>query len=225
MQALGLEVVEPVPSLFTFNFPKNPITALAGVSVPDARVRLVGTKLEQRGAVLVTHWGLSGPASLKLSAWGARELASLQYQYQIAVSWLPTYKEDDLRACLLEQKNTSKKQISNTPLDLPKRLWHFLIDKAGIDLDSAWHALRNQELNKLASLLCYDVYDANGKTTHKDEFVTSGGVALSEINPKTMESKKIPNLFFAGEVLDIDGVTGGFNFQSAWATGYLAGSQ
>lgn len=225
LQALGLEVVEPVPSLFTFNFPKNPITALAGVSVPDVRVRLVGTKLEQRGAVLVTHWGLSGPASLKLSAWGARELASLQYQYQIAVSWLPTYKEDDLRACLLEQKNTSKKQISNTPLDLPKRLWHFLIDKAGIDLDSAWHALRNQELNKLASLLCYDVYEANGKTTHKDEFVTSGGVALSEINPKTMESKKIPNLFFAGEVLDIDGVTGGFNFQSAWATGYLAGSQ
>jgi predicted Rossmann fold flavoprotein len=225
LQGLGLEVVEPVPSLFTFNFPKNPITALAGVSVPDVRVRLVGTKLEQRGAVLVTHWGLSGPASLKLSAWGARELASMNYNYQIAVSWLPAYKEDDLRAYLLEQKNTSKKQISNTPLDLPKRLWHFLIDKAGIDAEANWQTLRNQELNKLASLLCYDVYDANGKTTHKDEFVTSGGVALSEINPKTMESKKIPNLFFVGEVLDIDGVTGGFNFQSAWATGHLAGSQ
>jgi predicted Rossmann fold flavoprotein len=225
LQALGLEVVAPVPSLFTFNLPKNPITELLGVSVPDARVRIVGTKLEQRGALLVTHWGLSGPAILKLSAWGAHDLACQNYSYQVAISWLPAYKEDELRAFLLAQKQDSKKQIGNQSFELPKRLWHFLLEKALISPLWHWHELKNQDLNRLVSLLCYDVYDAQGKTTYKEEFVTSGGVALSEVNPKTMECKKIPNLYFAGEVLDIDGVTGGFNFQSAWATGHLAGTE
>ncbi len=225
LQVLGLEVVAPVPSLFTFNLPKNPITELLGVSVPDARVRIVGTKLEQRGALLVTHWGLSGPAILKLSAWGAHDLACQNYSYQVAISWLPAYKEDELRAFLLAQKQDSKKQIGNQSFELPKRLWHFLLEKALISPLWHWHELKNQDLNRLVSLLCYDVYDAQGKTTYKEEFVTSGGVALSEVNPKTMECKKIPNLYFAGEVLDIDGVTGGFNFQSAWATGHLAGAE
>lgn len=224
LQDLGLEVIEPVPSLFTFNLPKNPITELLGVSVPDAKVRIVGTKLEQRGAVLITHWGLSGPAVLKLSAWGAHELAFQNYAYQVALSWTPSYKEDDLRTYLLEQKSNNKKQVGNTMLDLPKRLWHFLLEKAQINPSWHWQDLKNQEINRLVSLLCYDVYEALGKTTYKEEFVTSGGVALSEVNPKTMEAKKIPHLYFAGEVLDIDGVTGGFNFQSAWATGHLAGS-
>lgn len=225
LQQLGLEVVAPVPSLFTFNLPKNPITQLLGVSVEDVRVRLIGTKLEQRGAMLITHWGLSGPAVLKLSAWGAHALAAQDYRYQVAVTWLPAYKEDDLRTLLQKMKAESKKQIGNQSLDLPKRLWHFMLEKAQINPESAWQDLKNQDLNRLTSLLCYDVYEAHGKTTHKDEFVTSGGIALSEVNPKTMEAKKIPALYFAGEVLDIDGVTGGFNFQSAWATGYLAGTQ
>ncbi len=220
---LGLTVVAPVPSLFTFNLPKNPITELAGVSTP-VRAKIVGTKLEQQGDMLITHWGLSGPAILKLSAWAAHELASVNYTYQVAISWIPAMKEDELRACLLMHKNTSKRQIGNETLDLPKRLWHFLLEKAKIYIDTPFDELRNQDLNRLVSLLCYDVYDAHGKTTYKEEFVTSGGVVLSEINPKTMESKKVPSLYFAGEVLDIDGVTGGFNFQSAWATGYAAGS-
>lgn len=224
LKDLDLDVVSPVPSLFTFNLPKNPITELLGVSVPDVRVRIAGTKLEQRGAILITHWGLSGPVVLKLSAWGAHELASKNYAYQVAVTWLPAYKEDDLRTYLLVQKANNKKQIGNTNFDLPKRLWYFLLEKVQINPEWHWQDLKNQELNRLVSVLCYDLYEANGKTTHKDEFVTSGGIALHEINPKTMEAKKISNLYFAGEVLDIDGVTGGFNFQSAWATGYLAGS-
>jgi predicted Rossmann fold flavoprotein len=223
LEELGLEVNPPVPSLFTFNLPKNPITELLGIST-EAKVRIVGTKLEQQGALLITHWGLSGPVILKLSAWGARELASMNYEYQVAVSWLPAYKEDDLRAYLLDQKANNKKQVGNTSFELPKRLWHFLVGKANISPESHWQDLKKQEINKLASILCYDVYDAKGKTTYKEEFVTSGGVMLSEVNPKTMESKKIPHLYLAGEVLDIDGVTGGFNFQSAWATGYAAGS-
>jgi len=221
---LGLEVVAPVPSLFTFNLPKNPITALAGVSVPEVRAKIVGTKLEQQGDLLITHWGLSGPAVLKLSAWSAHTLATVNYLYQVAISWFPAMKEDEIRTYLLTQKATSKKQIGNLSLDLPKRLWHFLLEKANLQPDSFWHELRNNDINRLISLICYDVYDANGKTTHKEEFVTSGGVALSEINPKTMEAKKIPHLYFAGEVLDIDGLTGGFNFQSAWATGHVAGT-
>ena len=224
LQALGLETVAPVPSLFTFNLKDGEIALLAGISVPNVRVKIVGSKLQQIGDILITHWGLSGPAVLKLSAWVARELADLNYQYKVQVNWIPQYSEEQLREILFEYRKSSKKQIGNQAIDLPKRLWYYLLQKAQINPDEHWQEMKNNELNRLINTLQNDVYEAQGKTTYKDEFVTAGGVALSEIDSKTMQVKKIPRLFLAGEVLDIDAVTGGFNFQAAWATGYLAGS-
>jgi predicted Rossmann fold flavoprotein len=226
LKALGHEVAPPVPSLFTFNLPGNPIASLMGVSVPHVRARLAGTKLVQEGPLLVTHWGLSGPAILKLSAWGARDIYQLGYQFAALVHWLPTHTEDSLRQALVAAKGSlGQRQLSNrNPVGLPARLWEFLLQKIGLPPDKPWADLGKADLNRLVNVLTNDQYAVEGKTTYKEEFVTCGGVALDQVDPLTMQSRVWPGLYFAGEVLDIDGITGGFNFQAAWTTGYLAGT-
>ncbi len=224
---LGHKIVAPVPSLFTFNIKDARLQGLAGVSVQNAQVKLGNgkNKLEQTGAILITHWGLSGPAILKLSAWAARSLYGTHYQATLQINWLPKYNQETLKSYLLEFKNEHpQKKITNyCPLDLPKRLWQSLVNYAGIKPDKIWTELSKKELNKLVIELIQGQYQITGKGVFKEEFVTCGGVSLKEINFKTMESKKCPGLYFAGEILDIDGVTGGFNFQSAWTTAWLAG--
>ena len=225
---LGHQVQEPVPSLFTFNIKDPRLTDLAGIAVENVRVSLVSSdqkKLEQTGPLLITHWGVSGPAILKLSAWGARLLHDQNYQMPLIINWLPNYNRETLQAILLETKQSQpRKQILNfSPVEIPKRLWQSLVTFIGLDSKIVWADLSKKVLNNLLIELLQGEYLIQGKGVFKEEFVTCGGVNLSEINFKTMESKKCPGLFFAGEVLDIDGVTGGFNFQSAWTTGWLAG--
>ncbi len=225
LKALGHQVVAPVPSLFTFNMPANPITALMGVSVPHVRAKIVGSKWGQEGPLLVTHWGMSGPAILKLSAWGARDIAQVDYRFAVQINWQPHCPEDTLRQNLGQYKaNLAQRQIGNrNPLELPARLWDFLLKKVEILPEKRWAELGKNEMNRLINVLTNDVYPVDGKTTYKEEFVTCGGISLDQIDPTTMQSKMCPGLFFAGEVLDVDGITGGFNFQAAWTTGYLAG--
>ena len=225
---LGHQIQEPVPSLFTFNIKDPRLTDLAGIAVENARVSLLSPeqkKLEQIGPLLITHWGVSGPAILKLSAWGARLLHDHKYQMPLMINWLPNYNRETLQAILLETKQSQpRKQILTvSPVEIPKRLWQSLVTSIGIDSKMVWADLSKKSLNNLLIELLQGEYLIRGKGVFKEEFVTCGGVNLSEINFKTMESKKCPGLFFAGEVLDIDGVTGGFNFQSAWTTGWLAG--
>jgi predicted Rossmann fold flavoprotein len=225
LRQLGHTVQEPVPSLFTFNVPNSPLRELPGVSVPHARVRVAGEKLEYEGPVLVTHWGVSGPAVLKLSAWGARRLHELQYQSTALINWIPEFTEDTLRQHLLTYRELhGKKQVAGNPLfGLPQRLWRTLAEQAGIPVEIRWLDLPLRLQNRLIEALLRTSLPVQGKTTYKDEFVTCGGITLSEVNMRTMESRLVPGLHFAGEVLDIDGITGGFNFQAAWTTGYLAG--
>jgi len=225
---LGHQVQEPVPSLFTFNIKDPRLTDLAGIAVENVRVSLVNSeqkKLEQIGPLLITHWGVSGPAILKLSAWGARLLHDHQYQMPLIINWLPNYNRETLQAILLETKQSQprKQVLTVSPVEIPKRLWQSLVTFIGIDSKIVWADLSKKSLNNLLIELLQGEYLIKGKGVFKEEFVTCGGVNLGEINFKTMESKKCPGLFFAGEVLDIDGVTGGFNFQSAWTTGWLAG--
>ncbi len=227
-KSLGHTIVPPVPSLFTFNIKDIRLQNLAGISVDNVRLRLLGTgkeKLEQTGALLITHWGFSGPATLKLSAWGARVLYDNNYHLCLEINWLPQYNQETLKQFLLEFKSANqRKQIySYCPLQLPKRLWQSLIDFVGISQQKVWTELSNKELNKLVQELIKGQYKITGKGIFKEEFVTCGGVNLKEVNFKTMESKICPGVYFAGEILDIDGVTGGFNFQNAWTTGWLAG--
>jgi predicted Rossmann fold flavoprotein len=221
---LGLSISEPVPSLFTFNLPASDITALSGVSVPAVEVKIAGTKLSYQGPLLITHWGMSGPAVLKLSAWGARILHEKNYEYSVVVNWLKIDSEEDARQKLIEfQSQNPKKMLFNSnPFQLPKRLWDYLLTKSEIDQDLRWNNFSGKKFNKLINHLIADLYKASGKTTFKEEFVTAGGVKLGDINMQTMESRKYPGLYFAGEILDIDGVTGGFNFQAAWTTAWLA---
>ncbi|MBT9483694.1 NAD(P)/FAD-dependent oxidoreductase [Sediminibacterium sp.] len=221
---LGHSIQSPVPSLFTFNMPKHPITALMGLSVNNAVIKISGTKLKEQGALLITHWGLSGPVVLKLSAWGARQLADMGYQFSIQVNWLGETTDALLRLDwpFYREQFSANKMGSKYPFILPTRLWHFLLGEAGISTDTKWGELKAVNQNKLIQLLTGHVFDINGKTTFKEEFVTSGGVQLSTIHPQTMESKLVPRLYFAGEVMDIDGITGGFNFQHAWTSGYNA---
>lgn len=225
LRMLGHEIQPPVPSLFTFNMPANPVTALMGVSVPHARVRLKGDKLQAEGPLLITHWGMSGPAVLRLSAWGARWMADRQYRFVAIVNWLGDAAEEPLRQYLMAQrKDIAKRQIANrNPFGLPERLWDFLCQKSEIAPDKIWGELTNKDLNRLLNALIYDEYAVSGKTTFKDEFVTCGGVSLRSIDMRSMQSKAAPGLYFAGEILDIDGITGGFNFQAAWTTGWIAG--
>ncbi len=222
---LGHTIVEPNPSLFTFNIPNDPIRDLMGVVV-EARVRIPGTELEpSTGPVLITHWGLSGPAILRLSAWGARVLHSTNYRFKVQVNWLAGRSETEVRALFNEHASTmDRKQAQNAdPFHLPKRFWAHQLTKAGIPLDQPWGQVLKKERNRLIDLFTNDRFDVEGKTTFKEEFVTAGGVELTEVDPMTMESRIHPGLYFAGEVLDIDGVTGGFNFQAAWTTGHIAG--
>jgi predicted Rossmann fold flavoprotein len=224
---LGHKIEPAVPSLFTFNVRDSRLQGLAGVSVSNAQVKL-GTgknKLEQTGALLITHWGVSGPAILKLSAWGARSLFDFKYNSPLQINWLPESNQEDLNQLLtcLKQTNPQKKIVNYCPVELPKRLWQSLINYAEINPNKVWSEISKKELNKLVAEIVQGQYEIKGKGVFKDEFVTCGGVSLKEVNFKTMESKKCPGLYFAGEILDIDGVTGGFNFQSAWTTSWLAG--
>ena len=226
---LGHTIETPVPSLFTFRINDPRLKDLAGISVENARATLIysGKKaLEQTGALLITHWGLSAPAVLKLSAWGARILSENKYSLFLKINWLAHYNQEDLKEYLLKtKKEAAKKKIINyCPVEIPKRLWQSLVSYIGINSEKMWADINKKELNKLVSEVNQGQYQIQGKGVFKDEFVTCGGVILKEVNFKTMESKICPNLYFAGEVLDIDGITGGFNFQSAWTTGWLAGN-
>ncbi len=222
---LGHTIISPVPSLFTFNVPTSHFHDLAGVSVQKASVKVAGNKLIQDGALLVTHWGFSAPAVLKLSAWGARELADLLYDFTAIINWIPDISEKKIREIFGEIKKTNPKKLvqSNQQFELPSRLWKRFCELSEIDENLRWIDLTIKHTNKLIENLINSSQRVQGKTTFKEEFVTCGGIDLSEINPETLESKLIKGLFFAGEVLDIDAVTGGYNFQAAWTTGFVAG--
>ena len=225
LAAMGHSITQPVPSLFTFNMPGESVKEMMGLVVPDALVRIQGTKLSHQGPVLITHWGMSGPAVLKLSAWGARELQARGYAFNIQINWIGIANEsevlDIIEASLAENR---KKKISNAcPFDLPKNFWLYVLNKSQVNADMPWLELGKKSRNKLVNTLLNDIYAVKGKTTFKEEFVTCGGIKADEVDFGTMQSRIVPGLFFAGEVLDVDGITGGFNFQAAWSTGFVAG--
>jgi len=224
LEELGHEIENPVPSLFTFNMPNEKITELMGIVVKEALVSIQGTKLKSEGPLLITHWGMSGPAILKLSAFGARVLFDKNYEFKVQVSWVNTLNNDLVREELqqIARKNPKKQLSSIKPYQLQTRLWLYLLEKIDLSADKTWQEIGKKNLNKLVNLLTNDTYSVQGKTTFKEEFVTCGGVSLENINIKTMQSNVVNNLYFAGEVLDIDGITGGYNFQAAWTTGYIA---
>ena len=202
--------------------PQNPITELMGLSVPNVNTSIKGSKLKQSGPLLITHWGMSGPAILKLSAWGAQDLAKINYNFTVQINWL-RINEEELRNKFIALTASKKLMYKYNPLDIPKRLWHFMLNKLEISENQVWNELKKKSRNQLINILINDEYEVKGKTTFKEEFVSCGGIDLSEINMETMESKRHKGIYFAGELLNIDGVTGGFNFQAAWTTGYLAG--
>ncbi len=220
----GHSIEEPVPSLFTFNMPGHSINSLMGVSVPDVQVKIAGESLKERGPLLITHWGISGPAILKLSAWGARLLKEKEYRFEIRVNWLGDRSDQSVRDEMLMTRESSggKKIRQKNSFGLPQRLWEWLLEQAGIK-DIHWADLPAALQNKLIQLITNQSFPVEGKTTFKEEFVTAGGIRLSEINHHTMESRIRPGLYFAGELLDVDAVTGGFNFQHAWTSGFIAG--
>ena len=224
LKELGHSIEEPVPSLFTFNMPGHPITELMGVSVEHVRVKIAGTKLQQEGPLLITHWGLSGPVILRLSAWAARELKQRNWEFGISVNWLPQFNEQNLQKhCQLMRFELASQMVANkNPFGLPNRLWEFFLKEISVREEMRWADLPAKSQNKLVQLLCAFQADIRGKTTFKEEFVTAGGIRLNEIDANTVMSRKVPNLFFAGEVVDVDGITGGFNFQHAWSTGFIA---
>ncbi len=225
LERLGHQIVEPVPSLFTFNMPSEAVTKLPGVVAEHALVSIQGTKLKAEGPVLVTHWGMSGPAILKLSSLGARILSEKNYKFKAQINWVNTPNQEAVIAALqsVAQEHPQKMLSSVKPFALPQRLWLYLLKRSEIPAEKRWNELGKKVRNKLTSTLANDVYQVKGKTTFKEEFVTCGGVSLDSIDPKTMQSRVCPNLYFAGEVMDIDGITGGFNFQAAWTTGFIAG--
>ncbi len=222
LDGLELEIVPPVPSLFTLNLPGSPVRELMGTVVDNANASLVGTKLKAAGPLLITHWGMSGPAILKLSSYAARYLAEKEYSATLSVNWFGGLGEQDVRDRILSlSKDNPQKQILNShPSELPSRLWAYMITKAGIREDTRWAELGSKGMNRLVNTLINDEYQIRGKSRFKEEFVTCGGVALSNINLNTLESKTHPGLYFAGEVLDVDAITGGFNLQAAWSMGY-----
>lgn len=226
LKKLGHTIVEPVPSLFTFNIKDKRIDGLAGLSVPLATIQVEGTKLKTQGPLLITHWGMSGPAILKLSAWGARHLFDAKYQFNIRINWTGKLNAEEVKTELTDNFKAKylKKQIDKTPqYSISTRLWQRFLEAANIPETMIWADISKKQIQNLAEQLTQSTYEVKGKSTFKDEFVTAGGVKLDEVNFKTFESKRLPNLFFAGEILDIDAITGGFNFQAAWTGGWIAG--
>ena len=227
LKHLGHTIEEPVPSLFTFNMPSHPITKLMGISVENVIVKIRGSKLQEQGPLLITHWGLSGPAILKLSAWGARELKLRNWEFGISVNWLPAYNEVSLKQEFLSLRFSiaSQKISHKNPFGLPARLWEFLLQQSKINPDISWSNLPAKEQNMLIRNLVSFEAEIKGKTTFKEEFVTAGGIRLTEVDANTMMSRKVKNVFFAGEILDVDGITGGYNFQHAWTSGWIAANE
>ncbi|MEW6302097.1 MAG: NAD(P)/FAD-dependent oxidoreductase [Verrucomicrobiota bacterium] len=223
--SLGHTLEPPVPSLFTFHIEAPWLRELAGVSLESVEASVPGTTLRERGPLLVTHWGLSGPVILRLSAWGARELHGLNYEFPLLIHWLPHLNAEGIAAELQARRaSQGAKLVVNAPIaPLTARLWEQLVLAAGIARDTRWSALSRAAQHQLVQQLARTEFRVTGKSLNKDEFVTCGGVRLSEVNFKTMESRVCPGLYFAGELLDIDGITGGFNFQAAWTTGWIAG--
>jgi len=224
LEELGHAIVEPVPSLFTFNFKEKIFDDLSGISVEKCSVAIEGTSYQHEGPILITHWGLSAPAVLKTSSWAARYLHNQDYNFTIEVNWLHPQHESEVRETLdeLRRHNARKTAAKQDQFAIPNRLWKRFLQLTDIATDKRWAELSNKEIHELAQQLTTARYEIRGKTTYKEEFVTSGGIPLSEVDMGTMESKKCPHLFFAGEVLNIDGITGGYNFQSAWTTGWIA---
>jgi predicted Rossmann fold flavoprotein len=223
--SLGHTLEPPVPSLFAFHIATVWLRELAGISVELVEASVPGAGLGERGALLVTHWGLSGPVILRLSAWGARKLHELNYSFPLQVNWLPQLNAEKLAAELEARRHSQPaRQIVNSPVPpLPARLWEQLVLASGVPRETRWSALSRSAQHRLVQQLRRTEFSVSGKSLNRDEFVTCGGVRLSEVNFKTMESRICPGLFFAGELLDLDGITGGFNFQSAWTTGWIAG--
>lgn len=222
LTALGHTVSTPVPSLFTFNIPDKRLHELMGIAVKQAVVKIPVLKALEEGPVLITHWGLSGPAVLKLSSRCARELHDLEYTFDVVVNWFPEYHESAALDFLKSSKQFTKGLVSSKPLaGIVSRLWIYLLHRSGINAVTHWGELTHVQMVALSKTLCNDVYQAKGKTTFKEEFVTAGGISLQEIDANTMESKKIKGLYFAGEVMDVDGITGGYNFQHAWTSGWI----
>jgi predicted Rossmann fold flavoprotein len=222
LHTFGHAIVTPVPSLFTFNIKDNRIKELPGIAT-QVSVKVLGTKLESTGPLLITHWGMSGPAILKLSAWGARILHDKNYQFTIEVNWLNDVDTAEAEILLkeLKQEHAKKTVSKKSPLELQNRLWESLVIASGISVETKWADLSKSQLQNLANQLTKGIFQVNGKSTFKEEFVTAGGIDLKEINFKTMESKLHPNLYFAGEIVNIDAITGGFNFQNAWTSGFI----
>ena len=220
---LGIKIVPPVPSLFTFNIDDKILHQLMGVTVDLARVKIPQLKMEQEGPLLITHWGLSGPAVLKLSSYAAIELHQLNYDVEILVNWCPDFNESSMLEKLKNEKIIQRGLIPvKNPFGLSNRLWEYLLNKSEIQFHSHWKDIPQKKLVQLSKVLCGDMYHVKGKTTFKEEFVTAGGVDVSEIDPLSMQSKKYRHLYFAGEVINIDGITGGYNFQHAWSSGMIA---
>ena len=224
LQKPGHQIEKPVPSLFTFNMPGNGITALMGVTVEKVTVKIIGSRLAEEGPLLITHWGMSGPAVLKLSAWGASELAACNYRFSLAVNWIPDFNENTLRERFQQLRFdiASQKMVNRNPFALPARLWEYILSQSGIKEELRWADLPAAAQNKLIKNLCAHEFRVQGKTTFKEEFVTAGGIRLEEVDFNTMQSKKTPGLYFAGEIINVDGITGGYNFQNAWTTGWIA---
>ena len=222
LKAIGQEIEAPVPSLFSLSIDDKQLTALQGLVVNEALAFIPGTKMKAKGALLITHWGMSGPAILKLSSYAARLLAEHDYCQSISIRWISMTEaeiQERLRETIVRE---SHKQLTTfCPLQLPQRLWVYLLEKSlGERSRNRWSELNNKDVNRLVNIVTNDVYQTSGRGTFKDEFVTCGGVSLNGVNAQTLESKKVKNLYFAGEVLDIDGITGGFNFQAAWTTAF-----
>ena len=225
LEELGHKISDPVPSLFTFNMPNESIKSLMGIVVEKAITKITGTKLQGDGPLLITHWGMSGPAILKLSAFGARILSERDYTFEVQVNWVNIINTNIIQEDLNQIIGSHAMKIlaNYRPYGLPDRLWDYLLEKCGLPKSKRWSELGKSGLNKLVNILSNDIYQVQGKTTFKEEFVTCGGVSLESIDFKTMQSRSCPGIYFAGEVMDIDGITGGYNFQSAWTTAYLAG--
>jgi hypothetical protein len=223
LRSLPHTIIPPSPSLFTFNAPSHPITKLMGIAVEEAEIRIPALREKEKGPLLITHWGLSGPAVIRLSAWLARDLEAMHYKAEVLINWLPEFNESSFREYIIgfRNRNGSVKPRSRSSFGLPQRLWEFLLSESGIG-DQRWSELSSVQQNRLVrNIVSYSI-QISGKTTFKEEFVTAGGITLSELDPDTMQSKLVPGLYFAGEIVDVDGITGGFNFQHAWTSGFNA---